>query len=66
MTLFPKSWEGKMPEAVAPLDPTIPYWPGSPFGGPNANSMIAGDMHDCTVWHGMPQCQLIERSESST
>jgi beta-mannosidase len=44
----------KMPEAVATLDPTTPYWPGSPFGGPNANSMIAGDVHDWTVWHGMP------------
>ncbi len=44
----------RMPEAVAKLDPTTPYWPGSPFGGPNANSMIAGDVHDWTVWHGMP------------
>jgi beta-mannosidase len=44
----------KMPEAVAALDPTTPFWPGSPFGGPNANSMIAGDVHDWTVWHGMP------------
>ncbi len=44
----------KMPDAVAVLDPTTPYWPGSPFGGPNANSMIAGDVHDWTVWHGMP------------
>jgi beta-mannosidase len=44
----------KMPEAVATLDPSTPYWPGSPFGGPNANSMIAGDVHDWTVWHGMP------------
>ncbi|MFZ0681034.1 MAG: sugar-binding domain-containing protein [Candidatus Binatus sp.] len=44
----------KMPDAVAALDPTTPYWPGSPFGGPNANSMIAGDVHDWTVWHGMP------------
>ena len=43
-----------MPAAVAALDPTTPYWPGSPFGGPNANSMIAGDVHDWTVWHGMP------------
>jgi beta-mannosidase len=44
----------KMPDAAATLDPTTPYWPGSPFGGPNANSMIAGDVHDWTVWHGMP------------
>lgn len=43
-----------MPAAVAELDPTTPYWPGSPFGGPTANSMLAGDVHDWTVWHGIP------------
>ncbi len=43
-----------MPRAVAELDPTTPYWPGSPFGGPHPNSMLAGDVHDWTVWHGMP------------
>ncbi|HWD29636.1 MAG TPA: glycoside hydrolase family 2 protein [Rhizomicrobium sp.] len=36
------------------LDPTTPYWPGSPYGGPMANSMKAGDVHDWTVWHGIP------------
>jgi beta-mannosidase len=43
-----------MPQAVAALDPTTPYWPGSPAGGPHANSMRAGDVHDWTVWHGLP------------
>ena len=43
-----------MPEGVAALDPTTPYWPGSPSGGPHANSMRAGDVHDWTVWHGIP------------
>jgi beta-mannosidase len=42
-----------MPAQVAVLDPTTPYWPGSPSGGPRANSMLAGDVHDWTVWHGM-------------
>ncbi len=42
-----------MPAQVALLDPTTPYWPGSPSGGPRANSMLAGDVHDWTVWHGM-------------
>jgi len=42
-----------MPKAVALLDPTTPYWPGSPAGGPHANSMRAGDVHDWTVWHGL-------------
>jgi beta-mannosidase len=43
-----------MPEALAALDPATPYWPGSPAGGPSANSMRAGDVHDWTVWHGIP------------
>lgn len=43
-----------MPALVAELDPTTPYWPGSPAGGPSPNSMAAGDVHDWTVWHGVP------------
>jgi beta-mannosidase len=43
-----------MPQVVAALDPSTPYWPGSPAGGPHANSMRAGDVHDWTVWHGVP------------
>jgi beta-mannosidase len=43
-----------MPEALADLDPTTPYWPGSPTGGPSSNSMLAGDVHNWTVWHGLP------------
>ncbi len=39
---------------VRDLDPHTPYWPGSPYGGPLANSMKAGDVHDWTVWHGIP------------
>lgn len=45
-----------MPALLAELDPATPYWPGSPSGGPNPNpnSMRAGDVHDWTVWHGVP------------
>ena len=45
-----------IPELLARLDPGTPYWPGSPFGGPknNHNSMMQGDIHDWTVWHGLP------------
>jgi beta-mannosidase len=42
------------PEVLSRLDPDTPYRPGSPWGGPNPNSMIAGDVHDWTVWHGVP------------
>ena len=43
-----------MPETLARLDPATPYWPGSPSGGPSHNSMRAGDVHNWTVWHGLP------------
>lgn len=43
-----------LPEVLSRLDPETPYRPGSPWGGPNPNSMIAGDVHDWTVWHGIP------------
>lgn len=45
-----------IPQVLADLDPATPYWPGSPFGGQghNLNSMHEGDIHDWTVWHGLP------------
>ncbi|NQE64443.1 glycoside hydrolase family 2 protein [Caulobacter sp. RHG1] len=43
-----------LPDLLATLDPDTPYWPGSPWGGANPNSMKAGDVHDWTVWHGVP------------
>ena len=43
-----------IPHALKTLDPATPYWPGSPYGGPSHNSMRAGDVHNWTVWHGVP------------
>ncbi|MDB5769293.1 MAG: beta-galactosidase/beta-glucuronidase [Collimonas fungivorans] len=43
-----------IPQTLARLDPATPYWPGSPYGGPSHNSMRAGDVHNWTVWHGLP------------
>lgn len=45
-----------IPQVLADLDSATPYWPGSPFGGEghNLNSMYEGDIHDWTVWHGLP------------
>jgi beta-mannosidase len=43
-----------IPGELAALDPNTPYWPGSPLGGPTPNSMSAGDVHNWTVWHGIP------------
>lgn len=50
-TLF---YDQLIPEVLAQLDPATPYWPGSPAGGPSPNSMRAGDVHNWTVWHGVP------------
>ena len=47
-------YEEIMPKLAAENDPTTPYWQGSPYGGPHPNSMIAGDVHNWTVWHGVP------------
>jgi beta-mannosidase len=41
-----------LPEVCERLDPDRPYWPGSPFGGPNASSETHGDVHNWKVWHG--------------
>jgi beta-mannosidase len=41
-----------LPRVVAELDARIPYWPGSPYGGNDHNSMEDGDRHNWDVWHG--------------
>lgn len=45
-------YEKLLPEVCAALDPGREYWPGSPFGGANANSQVVGDRHTWDVWHG--------------
>ena len=45
-----------IPGLLAELDPATPYRASSPFGGPglDQNNMDEGDVHDWTVWHGLP------------
>ncbi|VXB66111.1 glycoside hydrolase family 2 protein [Brevundimonas sp. G8] len=43
-----------MPAMLEHLDPAKTYRTSSPWGGTNPNSMLAGDVHDWTVWHGCP------------
>ncbi len=43
-----------LPGIVQEADGSTPYWPGSPWGGPQPNSMLEGDVHDWHVWHGLP------------
>lgn len=41
-----------LPQIVRELDGQTPYWPGSPYGGNDYNSMEDGDLHNWQVWHG--------------
>ncbi len=45
-------YEQLLPEICARLDPTRPYWPGSPYAGRNAQDRTQGDIHCWEVWHG--------------
>jgi len=47
-------YDDLIPAVLAQLDPVTPYWPTSPWGGPSPNSMRGGDVHNWTVWHGIP------------
>ena len=66
LTMFQDDWSGGnpprllgdhfyeeiLPAVVAAENPDTPYWPGSPYGGPSANSADFGDCHNWDVWHG--------------
>lgn len=43
-------FERMLPALCARLDPDRPYHPGSPWGGPEANSPDHGDRHQWEVW----------------
>ena len=45
-------YEEILPAVVAAENPETPYWPGSPYGGPEAQSPDFGDCHNWDVWHG--------------
>ncbi|MEP9360234.1 glycoside hydrolase family 2 protein [Sphingomonas sp. KR3-1] len=47
-------YEELIPRVLDALDPETPYRAGSPLGGPSPNSMRGGDVHNWTVWHGIP------------
>lgn len=44
-------YEQILPQICELLDPTRPYWPGSPFGGPQPNDPHVGDRHTWEIWH---------------
>jgi beta-mannosidase len=47
-----KLYHEVLPAVCAELDPTRPYWPGSPYGGEDPGSPAEGDQHYWEVWHG--------------
>ena len=44
-------YEHVLPDVVNRLAPDVPWWPGSPYGGPTTMSLEEGDYHD---WYGLP------------
>ncbi len=54
-TAFPARaiYEQLLPEVCAELDPTRPYWRGSPYGGAEGgDDRTIGDQHIWSIWHG--------------
>jgi beta-mannosidase len=51
-----------LPRVVAELDPSTPYWPGSPYGGNDHNGREDGDVHNWDVWHGNSPRRFGEQS----
>ncbi|MHC5034819.1 MAG: glycoside hydrolase family 2 protein, partial [Planctomycetota bacterium] len=47
-----KLYQETLPGICAELDPSRPYWPGSPFGGEDPNSPNEGNQHCWITWHG--------------
>ena len=52
-----------LPRVVAELDGQIPYWPGSPYGGNDYNSMEDGNRHNWDVWHGINSRRFGEKPQ---
>ena len=50
---YKKLFHGVLPEVVAALDPSRPYWPSSPSSNleEDADSQRIGDIHYWEVWH---------------
>ena len=53
-----------IPEVLKKLDPSRPYWPSSPWGGENPNSMEEGNRHNWYVWHRYQPIEEYEEDES--
>ncbi|KAH9903830.1 glycoside hydrolase family 2 protein [Xylariomycetidae sp. FL2044] len=45
-------YEKILPDACAAHCPSVPYHPGSPWGGVDTRDPTVGDIHQWNVWHG--------------
>nr|BBH90387.1 beta-mannosidase [Thermosporothrix sp. COM3] len=50
-------YERMFPELCAKLDPTRPYWPGSPYAGANPDDPTQGDKHAWGIWQTLEPYQ---------
>lgn len=52
-----------LPDAIRELDGRTPYWPGSPYGGNDYNSMEEGNRHNWDAWHGQSPRRFFEQGK---
>ncbi|KFY01717.1 hypothetical protein V490_00791 [Pseudogymnoascus sp. VKM F-3557] len=45
-------YETYLPSIIAKYSPSVPYHPGSPWGGNGTEDPTVGDTHQWNVWHG--------------
>jgi beta-mannosidase len=48
-----------LPQVIAEFAPGVPYWPGSPYGGPTTRSRKIGDFHD---WCSLPDWRAYDEN----
>jgi beta-mannosidase len=60
---YKKIFHGVLPEVIAALDPTRPYWPSSPSSNleEDSDSQRMGDVHYWEVWHAAKPFTEYER-----
>ncbi|MEA3485657.1 MAG: glycoside hydrolase family 2 TIM barrel-domain containing protein, partial [Candidatus Aerophobetes bacterium] len=52
-----------LPSICKQIDPTRPYWPGSPYGGRDPNAEEEGDRHNWDVWARWQEIELYKRDK---
>ncbi|NQS88627.1 glycoside hydrolase family 2 protein [Patescibacteria group bacterium] len=52
-----------LPSICKQIDPTLPYWPGSPYGGKEYNAEEEGDRHNWEVWSKWQDIELYKKDK---